>query len=196
MAGNKNHLLHHHHHHQQALNHLHLHHAHHNRSYLKRLNALNLMGVSNGSYYSSNTISPKLTTLTMSSSNSLLRKRIHSSSPSKGSSYPYHTMATCLPSDTCGLLFSAGGSNRAGVSPTSWDTAFKRLKVVHSPPSSSMLASTSKMSSTPASSSTTVASKAASGGDNDDSPATCSNSSAEQLNELAQDLNRLKTPFT
>src|SRR5699024_870249 len=103
------------------------------RNYIKQLNvSLNPSGFSAGShYYYSNSNAPRLT-LTMSSSSSSaaaldtpLKKRLHSSSPSKHPS-PYHTVSNSVSKDY-NLIFS----NSSNPLSPDWEKAFKRLKVMH-----------------------------------------------------------------
>lgn len=149
------------------------------RNYIKKLNA-DLLGANSSSangnnfYYSNFNQSSKLT-LTMSYSK---LKRLHSSSPSKYSS-PYHTISNSVCKDF-NLIF-ANSANQLPA--TEWDLSSKRLKVMH-PDGSSEFATTepnlqaSDYSQIKADQQMHLQPE------------------ASELNQLAQDFHRLKTPFT
>lgn len=170
----------------------------HCRGYIKKLNvnALNLMGNGIGNngngnyYYSSNSASPRLA-LTMSSSLSTpLKKRLHSSSPSKYSS-PYHTISNSVCKDFNSIFANSQ------LSPD-WDVTFKRLKVMHcgsdvpngegSENSNEGGELTANHNSSLAMITSTASSSMPFGANN--------GQPESELNELAQDFHRLKTPFT
>ena len=165
------------------------------RNYIKKLNvnALNLMGNGighngNGNYYySSNSANPnRLSTMTMSSLDTPLKKRnLHSSSPSKYSS-PYHTNASSSICKDFNLIF-ANASN--SLSPE-WDMAFKRLKVMHCNADSNMdpnrEANSDEVAQIGQAANMSMRSYVVSN----------SGQPEHELNELTQDFHRLKTPFT
>ena len=139
--------------------------------------------------FSSNYSSPKLT-LTMSSTlnDTPLKKRLHSSSPSKYSS-PYHTISNSICKDF-NLIF-ANASNP--LSPE-WDMTFKRLKVMHvnMDPNSEVNSNESDQRGQTEHNQLINANQlplqpfAANSGVHPE----------HELNELTQDFHRLKTPFT
>ncbi|KAI2796618.1 hypothetical protein BLOT_014411 [Blomia tropicalis] len=154
-------------------------------------NSLNLINNGMGNYgnsstgnYYSNSASPKMTITVSSSLENSLKKRIHSSSPSKYSS-PYHTISNSVCKDF-NLIFA----NASSPFLSEWDMAFKRLKVMHCNMESNEadnlkednhIDRTEQMVNT-----------------NLSLPQYVSNNVQPEhdLNELAQDFHRLKTPFT
>lgn len=170
----------------------------HCRGYKKlNVNALNLIGNGIGNngngnyYYSSNSATPKLA-LTMSSSlTTPLKKRLHSSSPSKYSS-PYHTISNSVCKDLNSIFANSP------LSPD-WDVTFKRLKVMHcSADVSSSEGGEAPAAADVAASHTSMAIIAPTANVSSlQQPFTANNGQPEhELNELAQDFHRLKTPFT
>lgn len=102
----------------------------------------------------------------------MLKKRLHSSSPSKYSS-PYHTVSNAVCKDF-NLIFANASNNQL---PTEWDLASKRLKVMHTGTDYDQMER------------------------KDDAPIynntdTIHHQPESELNQLAQDFHRLKTPFT
>lgn len=169
----------------------------HCRGFIKKLNvnALNLMGNGIGNngngnyYYSSNSASPRLA-LTMSSSLSTpLKKRLHSSSPSKYSS-PYHTISNSVCKDFNSIFANSS------LSPD-WDVTFKRLKVMHCGSDASSAEGSESANEKVESTANHISSLSMIAPTAIQQPFGPNNGQPEsELNELAQDFHRLKTPFT
>lgn len=167
------------------------------RGYIKKLNvnALSLLGNGSspgnpGHYYSSSSASsPKLNCMTMTSSLNSPIKRLHSSSPSKYVSSPYHTISNSISPKDLNLIF-ANASNQ--LSPD-WDMAFKRLKVMHGngdsngevgTPNEGIANEQEKHNSLMNANNLQLQPFGPTSGQPE-----------HELNELAQDFHRLKTPF-
>lgn len=188
-------------------------------NYRKNMNSINSGGLlaSMGSYYS-RTSSPNLTNTVQSSPmRTSLKKRLFSASPSKYSTLPYHTFANCI-NENHNLIYktsmlnplvdgidSGSGSGVNAILSPDLEMTFKRLKVMHNNNDNNTEKTnfnfnirqnndhkSSNDLSLSSSNSSFVSQSLSSTSFNQPGNNLGQN---KELNELAQDFHRLKTPF-